>query len=78
MFILNYLYRKSFLILTYILRNIIIILKNVRGSPLSILLAFSQFYKEYDLRKNKIIVASKPVFLGINIKFEVLAPKLSH
>jgi hypothetical protein len=28
----------------------------VRGSPRSVLLAFSQFYIEYDLRKNKIVV----------------------
>jgi hypothetical protein len=35
-----------------------------------------QFYVKHDLRKNKIVVASTTSFLGINTKFEVLAPNL--
>ena len=37
-------------------------MENARGSPLSVLLAFFQFYVEYDLRKNKIAVASTTEF----------------
>jgi hypothetical protein len=42
----------------------------------SVLLAFSQSYVEHDLRKNKILVASTTVFLGISTKFEALALNL--
>jgi hypothetical protein len=52
--------------------------ENDRGSLHSILLAFSQSYVKHDLRKNKITVASTTLFLGINTKFEALAPNLKH
>jgi hypothetical protein len=37
-------------------------MENVRGSPRSVLLAFSQFYVKHDLRKYKIVVAFTTVF----------------
>jgi hypothetical protein len=36
---------------------IYIYMENARGSPYSVLLAFSQSYVKNDLRKNKIVVA---------------------
>jgi hypothetical protein len=39
-------------------------------------LVFSQSYIEYDLRKNKIVMVSTTIFLGISTKFEVLALNL--
>jgi hypothetical protein len=48
--------------------------ENFRSFPL----VFSQSYVKHNLRKNKIVVASTPIFLGINTKFEALAPKLRH
>jgi hypothetical protein len=36
--------------------------ENVKGSPRSVLLAFSQFYVKHNLRKNKIVVASTTGF----------------
>ena len=50
--------------------------ENAKGSPYNILLAFSHFYVENDLRKNKIVVASTTGFLGISTKIEVLALNL--
>jgi hypothetical protein len=44
----------------------------------NILLTFSQSYIKHDLRKNKIIVASTTVFLGISTKFEILASNLDY
>ena len=35
-------------------------------------------YIKYDLRKNKIVMASITLFLGISTKFEALASKLRH
>ena len=44
----------------------------------SVILVFFQSYVKHDLRKNKIIMASATVFLGINTKCEALTPKLRH
>jgi hypothetical protein len=38
------------------------IIKNTRGSPHSVLLAFFQSYVKHDLRKNKIVMASTTGF----------------
>jgi hypothetical protein len=38
--------------------------ENARSSPCSILLAFSQSYVKYDLRKNKIVAAFTTGFFG--------------
>jgi hypothetical protein len=37
-------------------------MENARGSPLNVLLAFSQSYVKHNLRKNKIVVASTTSF----------------
>jgi hypothetical protein len=54
----------------------IIFFKKILGILIGELLVFSQFYVKHDLRKNKIIMASTLVFLGISTKFEVLTPNL--
>jgi hypothetical protein len=62
--------------------NLMIILKVTRKMlwvlSHSVFLAFSKTYVKHDLRKNKIVVASTTLFLGISTKFKALAPKLKH
>jgi hypothetical protein len=53
-----------------------IYIENARDSLPSIFLALFQSYIEHDLRKNKIVVAPPPVFLGISTKIETLALNL--